>query len=255
MKIKIITLPHATERQEKTKINFDLFDLKFEFVNGIEFQDCIFYTEMGNSTSYVTCKDETFFINEEKIINYTNRKWIRFGEIGAYLAHYFIWKDFLNSSDDYVVICEDDAEPKSNLSGLKTLFQNSNVDFLNLQAVTAHYQSKKQMFDSNIVEYEEPGVVKYKHHIPLLCEGLAAYAINRKAAKILCEYIEIHGFVGPNDCLTAQLAMQNILSMYSPYDVDNYFMLDKQTYHTSYTHSGEFKPYMKMNSITLNVKA
>lgn len=253
MNIKIITLPHAKERQEKTKINFNLFDLSFNFVNGIELKDCSFYTDTDSKT-YVKCKDQNFYINEAKIINYTNRNWIRFGEIGAYLAHYFVWKDFLNSSDEHIVVCEDDAEPKSNLSKLEKLFQNTNVDFLNLQAVTAHYQAKMQFFVNPIVEYEEPGVVKYKNYIPLLCEGLAAYAMNRKAAKILCNYIEEYGFVGPNDCLTAQIAIQNILPMYSPYDVENYFMLDRQTYQTSYTHTGEFKPYIKMNNITLNVK-
>lgn len=253
MNIKVITLPHAKERQEKTKINFNLYDLKFDFINGVELKDCIFYTDYDNKT-FVKCKNQNFYINEEKIINYTNRNWIRFGEIGAYLAHYFIWKDFLNCSEEYIIICEDDAEPKSNLSNLKKLFQNTNINFLNLQAVTAHYQKKNKMFIGSIVNYEEPGVVEYKNYIPLLCEGLAAYAMNKKAAKILCDYIEEYGFVGPNDCLTAQMAIQNILSMYSPYDIENYFMLDQQTYQSSYTHTGEFRPYLKMNSITLNIK-
>jgi len=253
MNIKILTLPHAIERQEKIKVNFEIFNLKFDFIYGIEFNDCVFDKRYDNNF-YVICRNQSFLINEEKIISYTNRKWIRFGEIGAYLAHYFIWKDFLKTSDDYIIICEDDAQPKSDLKELNNFFKNSNIDFLNLQAVTAHYQYKKQLFIPPIINHAYEGIVEYKQYIPLLCEGLAAYAITKKAAKILCEYIEANGFVGPNDCLTAQLAIQNILPIYSPYNIDDYFLLDKQTYNVSYTHTGEFKTYMKMNNITLDIK-
>ena len=90
--------------------------------------------------------------------------------------------------------------------------------------------------------------------ISLLCEGLTAYMLTKTGSKILCEYIEKNGFVGPNDCLITKLAEQNILPVYSPVQLEKCFGLDAETNQISYTHSGTFRDYKKFNKTTLQIK-
>ena len=251
MKCKVITLPSANERQTRIKENFNKFEVPFSFENGILREDCSFVRE--NNKDYIICKNFKMFFNEEKHLSTINRKFINFGEIGAYLAHYFIWKDFLNSNDDHIIICEDDAYLNNKIL-VEDLFTD-NVHFINLQSVTAHYEDKKKWHRSPFVEIKLP-LVKYSNKIiiPTMCEGLAAYAIDKVGAKILCDYIETNGYIGPNDWLISQLALEGILEIYSPFEIDKYFTLDKNTYEYSFTHTGEFKTDIKFKEIELRTK-
>jgi len=253
MKIEIITLPSAKNRQERMQKLFNEFNLSFTFKNGISQDECSFENIYG--LWYINCKNRKFLINEPKILKYTNRVWMRFGEIAAYLAHYFLWKDFLNTEEPYLIICEDDAKPQSNLLKLEQLFlSNNDVCFLNLQAVTAHNQSKLPGYNVPYVNVISPELVEYINtpQLPLLCEGLAAYAINKNGAKILTDYVENNGYVGPNDCMLAHVVKENILKIHSPKNIEEYFLLDEQTYEQSYTHSGEFELLHNFNTTYIN---
>jgi GR25 family glycosyltransferase involved in LPS biosynthesis len=255
MNCKVITLENAKKRQENIKNNLNNYKIKFEFVNGVTRDECVFLKE--DNKNYVFCRDYKLLINEDLYSKKISRKWINFGEIAAYLAHYFIWKEFLNSNDKYILICEDDALLKNKIN-IENYF-NEDVHFLNLQEVTAHYQNKKDWFNIlNVEKYikNDISLVKYKNKnlIPLLCEGLAAYAIDKVAAKILCDYIDEFGYIGPNDWLMSELAINNSIEIYSPLDIENYFTLDPETYSYSYTHSGNFKIDTKINELEIRSK-
>jgi GR25 family glycosyltransferase involved in LPS biosynthesis len=251
MNCKVITLPSATERQKRITENFNQFDLPFEFVNGVTRDECEFVQE--NDKHYIVCRGFKMLFNEEVHLQRIQRRWINFGEIAAYLAHYFVWKDFLKSEDEHIIICEDDAHLNSKID-VYSLF-TPNVHFLNLQAVTAHNVDKKQWHRQPIVSINLP-LVKYTNKVsmPTMCEGLAGYALSKQGASTLCEYVETHGYIGPNDWLMSELAIEEILEIYSPYHVDMYFTLDQQTYGYSFTHSGEFKTEIKFKEIEMRVK-
>lgn len=251
MKTKVITLPKAKERQKRIKASFDANSIPFNFVDGIEFKDCQFHKINGKH--YIENKKRLFEINEDKFLLNTNRSWMRFGEIAAYIAHYNIWKEFNNSDSEKILICEDDAYPQSDMTFLDKI-DLSNVGFINLQTVTAHNQEKQSLYREPFISFENNGLVKYKMYISVLCEGLAAYMLTKTGSKILCEYIEENGFVGPNDCLIAKLAEQNILPVYSPVHLEKCFGLDAETNQVSYTHSGTFRDYKQFNKTTLQIK-
>jgi len=251
MKIKVITLPEAIERQAEINKNFGKYNIPFEYADGININDCKFIEE--NSTHYIVYNDIKLKINEYLFEQNTNRPWMRFGEIAAYIAHYKLWKEFQNSSDEQVIICEDDAFPQSDLSLLKTI-DYSGVHFINLQTVTAHYQSKNELYREPFVSFHHPGLVLYEKYLHLLCEGLAAYLLTKDGANILCSYIENNGFVGPNDCLITKLAEAKVLKIHSPIKLEECFSLDPKTYSTSYTHTGNFKEYKKFKSTVLQIR-
>jgi len=251
MKTKVITLPKAKERQKRIKTSFDANSILFDFVDGVEFKDCQFHEINGKH--YVENKKNLFEINEDLFVFNTNRSWMRFGEIGAYIAHYNLWKEFNYSNNETILICEDDAYPQSDMTFLNKI-DLSNVGFINLQTVTAHNQDKQPLYKEPFVSFENNGLVKYKMGISLLCEGLTAYMLTKTGSKILCEYIEKNGFVGPNDCLITKLAEQNILPVYSPVQLEKCFGLDAETNQISYTHSGTFRDYKKFNKTTLQIK-
>jgi GR25 family glycosyltransferase involved in LPS biosynthesis len=251
MNIQVITLPTAIERHQKIKKTFGDNKLTFEFKNGVDINECEFI-KTGNNF-YIKYKDVNMLINEEKTLHNINRSWIRFGEIAAYLAHYILWKEFLNSKEDKLIVCEDDASPQSDMSFLNHL-DYTGIKFINLQTVTAHNQEKQVLYREPFVKRVDQNFVLYQKNLPLLCEGLAAYLITKDGAHTLCQYIEENGFVGPNDCLITKLGQSGVLPIHSPIELNKCFGLDIDTYQYSYTHSGSFKVYKQFNNLVLHIK-
>ena len=251
MKIQVITLPTARGRQQKIKQSFDAQQLNYEFKDGVNINDCEFV--QINDDYYVKYGDCVILINEQKTIQNISRNWIRFGEIAAYIAHYNLWKKFLNSNEDRIIICEDDAYPQSDMTFLDS-FDYTDIQFINLQTVTAHNQEKQFLYRDPFVKVVNKDLVLYKTGLPILCEGLAAYLLTKQGAKILCDYIEKNGFVGPNDSLITKMGQSGELLIHSPVELHKCFSLDSETYEYSYTHSGSFKTYKKFNDLVLQIK-
>lgn len=251
MKVRVITLPEAIERQKRVIDSFGKNNIRFEFRDGVKLEDCKFLNV--NDTYFVEHRGRVVRINEDAFLVNTNRAWMRFGEIAAYIAHYNVWKEFCESQDEMIIICEDDAYPQSDMVFLNEI-NFDGVGFVNLQTVTAHNQEKQTLYREPFVSFANNGLVKYENYIKILCEGLAAYLITKKGAKLLCDYIEANGFVGPNDCLIAKLAEEKINPVYSPVDLYKCFGLDPETNQVSYTHTGTFKNFKQFNKTTLQVK-
>lgn len=251
MNIQIITLPSAHERHEKIKESFGNQNLTFEFKNGVNINDCEFIK--NDNKFYIKYNDVKLLINEDKTIHNINRNWIRFGEIAAYIAHYILWKEFLNSNEDQIIICEDDAFPQSDMCFLNS-FDYTGIQFVNLQTVTAHNQDKQLLYKEPFVKQFNKDLVLYQNNLPILCEGLAAYLVTKRGAQTLCDYIEQNGFVGPNDCLITKLGESGHMPIHSPIHLNKCFGLDADTYQYSYTHSGSFKVHKKFNSLVLQIK-
>jgi GR25 family glycosyltransferase involved in LPS biosynthesis len=251
MKVQIITLPEAKERQEKITKSFNEYNINFEFKSGVALNECSFIEE--NGTHYILFENNKIKINEDKLLENTNRNWIRFGEIAAYIAHYKLWKAFLNTNDSSILICEDDAKPNANIEFFESLICND-LYFINLQNVTAHNQSKQFLYRQPFVEQKNDNLIEYKAQLPLLCEGLAAYLLTRAGAQLMCDYIEENGYVGPNDCMITKLCQNKIMPIHAPIKLDRCFGLEEETYFTSYTHSGSFKTFKSFNKMVLQVK-
>jgi|688.fasta_scaffold28846_5 GR25 family glycosyltransferase involved in LPS biosynthesis len=249
MRIEIITLPQATERHKKLTESFSKYDLKYDLVSGITPSDCNFYYEKG--VLFCDVQNTKIQINEEKIKHIFNRSSIAFGEFGAFSAHYLRWKEFLNSTDEYLIICEDDAVPMSDLSFVKDLFTNNPaVNFLNLQSVTAHVQEKKPLFKTPWVSFIGNDIVVYREQFEFFCEGMCGYAINKKMATYLCAEVDLNGFYATIDGLFMHLGRHGIIEITCPFNVDQCFNLNELC-HQSFTYRDGKKSHRQFNHISI----
>lgn len=248
MKIKIITLPYAKERQEKIKYNFGIKNISYELADGIDPNHIKFNKTLQ---SYIF-DGKNFLINKKNLLKYTNRLWIRFGEIAALMAHYRLWKALQSDpNDDVYLICEDDCLPSNAFKiDLLSKFDYSKIDFLYLQAITAHHQNKQALIDSLPYFLDSKNLKLIDRFKNYICEGLAAYCITKQGAKKLCDYIEINGYDGPVDNIITRL--EN-LDCVCPENLNDFFYLDDTAAH-SYTHSGDFFNKYDLNGIELQSK-
>lgn len=245
MKIKVISLPTAVERQQKIKQNFDAKGMPYELVNGTDINDI----EFDKTKCAFTFENLNFSINKQNLIKYTRRLWVRFGEIAALMAHYRLWKALQSDpNEDVYLICEDDCLPSNAFkTDLLSNFDYSKIDFLYLQAITAHHQNKQALIDSLPYFLDSKNLKLIDRFKNYICEGLAAYCITKQGAKKLCDYIEMNGYDGPVDNIITRL--EN-LDCVCPENLNDFFYLD-DTAAYSYTHSGDFFNKYDLNGIEL----
>jgi GR25 family glycosyltransferase involved in LPS biosynthesis len=235
MKTKIITLPSELVRQKIIKNSFDDKKIKFEFINGINIEDVKF---IKNTPGFIF--NNCFLkINIPQLLKYTNRNWIKFGEIGCFLAHYKLYKQLLSEKDiNEYLICEDDCKPSINFFIEKfNIFNFSKIDLLYLQSVTAHHQNKQPLVDMLPVSQKEKNIKNIIHNISNICEGTTSYIITKSGAKKFCDYIDNNGYDGPIDNLFTRVPN---MELSCPIDVENYFTLENTSKNSS-IHSGEFR--------------
>jgi GR25 family glycosyltransferase involved in LPS biosynthesis len=242
---KIITLPSATDRQNRIKKAFEEKSIKFDFVDGVMVNDIKF---SRNKCGFIF--NDTFYpINKNQLLQYTNRLWVRFGEIANLFAHYKLYKQLLNdnTANEYL-ICEDDCKPSLNftIDRIKN-FDYSKLDVLYLQSITAHYQNKQPLINSLSFYEKYPKVKIINQFVSIICEGTASYIITKSGAKKFCDYIDNNGYDGPVDNVLARIPNM-ILSC--PPDIENYFFLE-DTAKFSYTHQGNFSYNYDLSDIKL----
>jgi GR25 family glycosyltransferase involved in LPS biosynthesis len=248
MKTLVITLPNAVERQAKIEKNFKSCNINYMTVNGVSELDMVF----NRSFPSYTFEGKKFDINHTNLLKYTNRSWVRFGEIAALMAHYKIWKDLCNDEDDEVyLICEDDCFPSSEhiMTNLNK-FDYSKLDFLYLQAVTSHYQNKDQYIKVLPTAKWDQNLKIISTEKNYICEGMAAYCITKTGAQKLCSHIEQNGYDGPVDNIITRL---KDFECTCPVNLNDYFYLD-DTSNFSYTHTGDFLNRYDLNGIELQAK-
>ena len=142
MKTRVITLPEAFDRQKKIDALFNSKNIDFQYKIGVGPKDIKITSNFG-----FICKNKTYSINKDNLIKYTNRVWIRFGEIAALMAHKSIWEELIKDENENVyLICEDDCRFSDSFT-MEYLdqFDDTKYDLLYLQAVTAHYQNKNNL--------------------------------------------------------------------------------------------------------------
>ena len=247
MKIKVITLPEAKERQLRIKNIFDNKNIFFEFVNGVAPNDITFFKNLNFKVH-----DKIYKINEENLLKYTNRLWVRFGEIGALMAHKYIWEELLNDKENNVyMICEDDFifSDAFKIDFLDS-FDYSKFDLLYLQAVTAHYQNKNNLLNVYKSASWDSNLKIIDKNKNIMFEGFACYCITKTGAQKALNYIENNGYDGPIDNLVCHI--DNFLSV-CPTNINDYVYLD-DTSKFSYTHTGDFIHKYKLNNIELQSK-
>jgi GR25 family glycosyltransferase involved in LPS biosynthesis len=165
------------------------------------------------------------------------------------MAHYRLWKALQNDSTcETYLICEDDCLPSNGFKiDLLTKFDYSKIDFLYLQAITAHHQNKQALIDSLPFFLDTSNLKLIDRFKNYICEGMAAYCITKIGAKKLCDYIELNGYDGPVDNIVTRLKNFDCVC---PSNLNDFFYLD-DTASYSFTHSGDFFKKYDLNGIEL----
>ena len=148
---------------------------------------------------------------DNKLIDNKLERPLRRGEIGCYLSHIKVWKEFLKSNDKYALILEDDAVFIDNFKDkLKKLLKEINFpfDMIYLNDNCEHHFGDDCLHGIKKTEnIFKPGTVGY---------GLYGYLLSREGAKKLIEIalpIEI-----PIDDKTLQMHKDGSLDAYKLID-------------------------------------
>lgn len=245
MKTRVITLPEAFDRQKKIDKLFNSKNIDFQYRIGIEPKDM----EITSNPGFI-CKNKTYFINKKNLIKYTNRVWIRFGEIAALMAHKSIWEELIKDENENVyLICEDDCRFSDSFTmEYLNQFDATKYDLLYLQAVTAHYQNKNNLLQLYKNADWDNRLKVIDKHKEIMFEGFAGYCISKEGAKKLIQYIESNGYDGPIDNLVCHV---DDFICVCPTNINDYVCLDEDSKY-SFTHSGDFKHQYRLNGIEIH---
>lgn len=244
MKTRVITLPDAFNRQKRIDEVFKSKGVEFQYRIGVEPKDL----EISDTPGFVF-KNKRYTINKKNLMKYTNRTWIRFGEIAALMAHKKIWEELINDSEENVyLICEDDCRFADSFK-FESLnqFDSNKYDLLYLQAVTAHYQNKDNLLQLYKTAPWDNNLKVIDKHKEIMFEGFAGYCISKQGAKKLIDYVDTNGYDGPIDNLVCHV--DNFVCV-CPINIHDYVCLDEDSKY-SFTHSGEFKHNYNLNGIQL----
>jgi GR25 family glycosyltransferase involved in LPS biosynthesis len=174
IEIKIINLKKRIDRKSKMITLLNSYNLKnYEFVEAID-----------GSTLELTHDIYKLFKGND----FGNRK----GFIGCALSHYNLWKELVNSSEDYYIIFEDDISSVSDNIDIKirdivkSINENKSLEivFLGYSATFPFYKTEK-------VENNEMCMIKLDKNKYI--GGFFAYIITREGANKMLKYIEKNG--------------------------------------------------------------
>jgi len=165
--IKVVNLERRPDRKEQTIAKFKeqgIVDYKFiEAVDGEKLDVGVDIIELFKGNDYGSRK----------------------GFIGCALSHYNLWKELLQSSDEYYYIMEDDVQIEPDFHD-----KIKSIDYLKYDILFLGYS----MF-SSVREKIEPVDVFSIGRLPMsqYVGGTFAYSINRSGAKKMIDYIEKNG--------------------------------------------------------------
>jgi GR25 family glycosyltransferase involved in LPS biosynthesis len=167
LKIKVINLKRREDRKNSVIENFKNANIEnYEFIEAID----------GNSLEITNDLIDLFKGND-----FGNRK----GVIGCALTHYKLWKELIESSDEYYFIMEDDFTLSSDF---KSKLESTNYSKYDILFYGYH------MF-SNVRENMKIVSQFIIERLPMsqYVGGTFSYSINRNGAKKMLDYIEKSG--------------------------------------------------------------
>lgn len=165
--IWIINLDKSTDRMDRIKKNFEKYKIKFNRFSAIYGKNVS--KEYINKNVSLTCK--------KLLCNY--------GIIGCAASHKTLWKQLVDSDDDFYIIFEDDIElNEKSFEIIKKIILHLNnkeydIDYLNLNCVNYGCSIQKTIFT----------IDEYKFGKPYMPLQTGAYIITKKGAEKLLNYI------------------------------------------------------------------
>lgn len=165
--IKVVNLERRPDRKEKTIAKFKEHGIvNYKFIKAVD----------GQKLDVGVDIIELFKGND-----YGSRK----GFIGCALSHYNLWKELLQSSDEYYYIMEDDVKIEANFSEkIKSIdFKKYDILFIGYSMFSSVREKMESVNEFSI------GRLLMNQYVG----GTFAYSINRTGAKKMIDYIQKNG--------------------------------------------------------------
>jgi GR25 family glycosyltransferase involved in LPS biosynthesis len=178
--------------------------------------------------SFFDAADKSNIRREDKIFNYnnlilelntnmpfpdafSNRKWMKIGEVGCFFSHYALWVELVNSGKDAYFILEDDADPMFKGEDVKKLLNENSlngVDLILCQSISPNFPRGKKLFN-NLSEKLDLRL-QTKTFDWETTEGTTGYIVTSSGAKKLIKLVETYQMFNPIDnfigrCITTGL--------------------------------------------------
>jgi GR25 family glycosyltransferase involved in LPS biosynthesis len=131
----------------------------------------------------------------------------RRGVIGCALSHYYLWKELINSNNNYYIIMEDDAIlVKGFKKKIEQLLMNINDYELLFCGYHVRESDKEKLDNINTFDSDNDNDISIKLlNTNIYIGGTHCYIITKKAAIKLVDYIDLHGIKHGIDYLMAKV--------------------------------------------------
>jgi glycosyl transferase family 25 len=165
--IWIINLDKSKDRMEKIKKNFEKYGIKYNRFSAV----------YGKNLSDEYMEKNVNFLCKKLLCNYAM--------IGCASSHKYLWKQLINSNEDFYIIFEDDIEINDKsfeiIKKIIPFFDNKelDIDYVNLNCVNTGCSIYKTEFKIDNYEFGKP-------YFPL---GTNSYIITKKGAQKLLKKI------------------------------------------------------------------
>ena len=137
------------------------------------------------------------------------------GELGCYLSHLKVLKTFIESEENYALVCEDDIKIDSEIKEIVDKALNSDIDFDLLRLSGGSNPSIEKGIPVKLRQLTD------KYHLALnfgFKSGTGSYLINRKAAEAILKKLKVTAPIR----VRANLSLRDIDTIESGWHMDGY---------------------------------
>ena len=172
MKIFLINLKRATERLMSCEEEFRKAGLDFSIIEAIDGKELKLPHDNFSSIKY----------------SLLHGKKSNLGELGCYLSHLKVLKTFIESEENYALVCEDDIKIDSEIKEIVDKALNSDINFDLLRLSGGSNPSIEKGIPIKLRQLTD------KYHLALnfgFKSGTGSYLINRKAAEAILKKLKV----------------------------------------------------------------
>ena len=218
MKAFLINLERAKDRLASCEEEFKKISLDYEIVKAIDGEKVLPTKE--------TISEFFYIIKHGKKVNPR--------EVACYSSHLKALKIFLDSSEEYGLICEDDIEFNKNFSSILNKCLKTHHKFDILKLAGSEDKTKEKGYPIKLIELERD----YFLSLNLTYKPIAAcYLINRMAAKSILKNLKVmhlpYDYALDRDWLLGVRSLTiypSIVNLKKEYHIDNSFIKATKNY-------------------------
>lgn len=154
----------------------------------------------------------------EEYINRIKLERKNIGVVGCTLSHILLWKQLLDSDNDYYIICEDDVDiPHDFINEMNKVFEeiSNDVDFITFYK-HPHFEKKQLVYEKWLIRKGFNLGKKYLFKtVPMY--GAVCYFITKNGVRKIFDYLKESKIVTENDTILYHMILFNKFNSFCTY--------------------------------------